>query len=291
MHELLSFIVSGLAVGALYALLAIGFALIFGITRIFHVAHGGVFLVAAYVYYSVTIQGGLSPVIGTVCAVAGALGSGALIYVVVYEHMLKTRRAFFPIFVASFGVLVVIQNALSLHFGVNSVSFGSPLLEGGQVGGVEVTRGDVVSIAVAVVSVAGIALFLRGSHTGRRMRALAQSPTLFAEYGLSPRRYRALAYGIGCVLVVPGAIILGYLQGLSPADGATVTTVAIVATIAGGVGSLLGSGLAGLGFGIASVVSGYWLPGGWTDAVAFGLFFAVLVWRPDGLMVARSGVA
>lgn len=283
MATFLTLVVRALGVGCLYGLIAVGFALIFGMTRIFHLAHGAVFLVAAYAYYVVTIEHHAAVPIGVIAALAGAVASSMLIYVIVYARMIKFSRSFLAIFVASFGVLVAVQNALSLIFGVASVPFGNSLLRAQNVGGVAITYGDIVSVATGIVVTAAMVIFLRGTTPGRRLRALSENPELIEQFGLNGRRYQLIAYILGSVLVVPGAIILAYTQELQPSDGATIVSIAIVASIAGGLGSLLGSGMAALVFGLISGISVYWLPGSWAEALSFGLFFVVLLIRPNGL--------
>ncbi|WP_249019459.1 branched-chain amino acid ABC transporter permease [Conexibacter sp. S30A1] len=283
MATLLSLAVGGLADGALYALIAIGFALVFGMTGIFHVAEGGVFLVSAYTYYELAVEAGVPVVIAIIAAAAGALIAGAAIYLLVYQRMLKGNRSFFSIFLASFGTLVVLQNGLVLAFGASPVAFPGTLLQGFSVAGVEITWADVVAIAAAVATTATMAWFLRMTLTGVRLRALAENPQLTSECGIPSSKYRILAYALGCVLVVPGAIILGYTQGIEPSDAPTIVTIAIVASIGGGVGSLVGSGLTALGFGFIASVAVYWLPGSWSEAVAYMAFFVLILVRPSGL--------
>lgn len=287
MTVFLTLAVSALGVGCLYGLIAVGFAMIFGMTKIFHLAYGAVFLVAGYAYYVVTIQHDMPVPVGVVVALVGAVLSSYLIYALVYARMLRFGRSFFAIFVASFGVLVGVQNAFSLGFGVQGVPFGNVLLKGQNLGGVEVTNGDIASIVAAIVVITAVVMFLRSTVTGRRLRALAESPDLVEAFGLSGHRYQLVAYLFGSVLVVPGAIILAYTQQLAPSDGATIVTIAMVATIAGGIGSLVGSGLAAVIYGLFAGVMVYWLPGSWAESLAFGLFFVVLLVRPDGIMAQQ----
>lgn len=283
MATLVSLAVTGVADGALYALIAIGFALVFGMTGIFHVAEGGVFLAGGYAYYELAVKAGLPVLVGILAACVTALLAGALVYVLVYQRMLKANRSFFSIFLASYGTLVVFQNGLALAFGVSPVSFPGTLLRGFSVAGVEITWADVVAIAAALVVTAGMAWFLRMTIAGIRLRALAENPQLTRECGLPASRYRMLAYALGCVLVVPGAVMLGYTQGLAPSDGPDIVTIAIVASIGGGVGSLVGSGLTALGFGFIASIVVKWIPGSWSEAVAYMAFLVLLLWRPSGL--------
>jgi len=279
----LSLAVGGLASGCLYALVAVGFSLIFGMTRIFHVSQGGVFLVAGYAYYVVTIQHHWPIVLGIIASVIASVAIGLLIYLLVYRRMLNSNREFFSLFIGSFGVLVVMQNVISMMFGVAPVAFPSSLLDGVHVQGVQITYGDMVGVASAIVLTVLMAWFLRHTIAGTRLRALSDNPELVREYGLSINKYRLLAYTLGTILVVPGAIIYAYTQGLSPASGPNIVTIAIVACIAGGVGSLVGSGLVALGYGLISGIAVYWFPGAWSEAIAYVAFFILLLVKPDGL--------
>ncbi len=279
----LSLAVGGLASGCVYALVAVGFSLIFGMTKIFHVAQGGVFLVAGYAYYWVSIEHHWLPLFGVVASLVASIAIGLLIYFLVYLRMLNSNREFFSLFIGSFGLLVVIQNVISIMFGVAPVPFPSTLLDGIHIKGVQVTYGDIVAVALAVVLTAMMAWFLRYTVSGTRLRALSDNPSLVRGYGLNLNKLRLLAYTIGTALVVPGAIIYAYTQGLSPAAGSDIVTIVIVASIAGGVGSLVGSGVVALGYGFISGISVYWFPGAWAEAIAFVAFFLLLLVRPDGL--------
>lgn len=279
----LSLAVGGLASGCVYALVAVGFSLIFGMTRIFHVSQGGTFLVAGYAYYWVSIDRRLPIVVGVLASIIASIAIGLLIYFLVYRRMLNSNREFFSLFIGSFGVLVVVQNVISMMFGVAPVPFPSSLLDGVHVRGVQITYGDMVGVASAIALTILMTWFLRYTIVGTRLRALSDNPALVRDYGLNIDKYRLLAYTLGTVLVVPGAIIYAYTQGLSPAAGPDIVTIAIVACIAGGVGSLVGSGVVALGYGLISGIAVYWFPGAWAEAIAFVAFFILLLVRPDGL--------
>jgi branched-subunit amino acid ABC-type transport system permease component len=257
-------------------------------TRIFHVSQGGVFLVAGYAYYWVSIEHHWPIVVGILASTVASVAIGLLIYYLVYRRMLNSNREFFSLFIGSFGVLVVIQNVISIMFGVAPVPFPPSLLDGVHVDGVQVTYGDMVGVASAVVLTVLMAGFLRYTVTGTRLRSLSDNPELVRDYGLSINKYRLLAYTLGTILVVPGAVIYAYTQGLSPAAGPEIVTIAIVACIAGGVGSLVGSGMVALGYGLISGIAVYWFPGAWADAIAFVAFFILLLVRPDGLFESAT---
>jgi branched-chain amino acid transport system permease protein len=278
---------SGIAIGALYSVTAVGFALIFGTTRIFHIAHGATFLVAAYLFlwgekYSV--------VLGILLAIVGALAFGYLINQFIYLPIQKTRNSFFTLFVASFGMLIVVQNLISIVAGSDVNLLKGPLSRPVPIGPIQIPLSEVIGLGVVVVALLGLGLFLQRTTTGSRIRAMADDVELIRAVGLNARRYATITFLLGSVMVVPAAILTSYQVGITPSSGLSIATVSLVSAIAGGVGSLPGAAIGALILGVAESLSTLWLPAEWQDAVAYGVLLVLLVILPSGL-VARSRTA
>lgn len=279
-------LINGISAGALYAVAAVGFSFVFATTKVFNAAYGAVYLVGAYIFIEIhnLIPGFLGIIVSVIAGIAAASAFSVLSSIVVYDHMIKRGRSFFAVFVTSFGVLILVENALAIPFGTGTQLLGGSLLNGFDIGSVQITRADILSVCASAAILAALSLFFFRSNMGIQLRSMADNDGLVSDIGLPAKRYRWLAFGIGGIVVAPAAILTAYVQGVAPSDGLDVLTIAMAATIVGGVGSLAGAGISGLVFGIAENLSAWKLPGAWEETVAFGLFFAIIMVRPQGFV-------
>jgi branched-subunit amino acid ABC-type transport system permease component len=281
----------GIATGALYAPAAVGFGLFLGETRIFHVAHGGVYLVAGYIFYYVSTAWKLPWILGVACAGIAALVAGLSIHLVVYRPLLaKPRFSFLTGFVASLGVLTVISNILVLLNGGQFVELDRTVLSTVRFtfAGLYLQAGHVVGIAIAIAMAVALQLFLNRSAIGRSVRAISADRRLARIFGVDVERYDKVVAGLASLMLLPSAVLLPSLTGLSGGAGLAVGTFAFTATIIGGLGSILGTVAAALLIGLAENASLYWLPGAWQEGVGLGIMVIVLLLRPSGLFVSRK---
>lgn len=275
--------VTGLQVGALYALTAAGFSLIFGSTRIFHFAHGATFVLAAYVFYF-CVDAGYGATLGILGAALAAVGFGVMMDRFVYAPIQRHEGSFFTVFVASFGIGIAVQNLVGMVFGRGYVTVTTSLSRSVEImDGVYVSPLAWIAIACALIFFVALQLFLRRTHIGMGLRALADNPELIRVFGLSPRRISTYAFAIGSLLVVPAAAITGATSGLNPALGHHVMLISLAATIVGGIGSLGGALVAGFGLGLAESLALIHFDSQWTEAVTFAVLFLFILLRPSGL--------
>lgn len=276
--------ITGLQAGALYALTAVGFSLIFGSTRIFHFAHGATFVIAAYLFQWI-FAAGLGFIPGALVAAGGAVAFGLILNRLVYVPIQRDEGSFFTVFVASFGVGIAVQNLVGMIFGRGYVTVNTPLSRSVKLmDGVYVAPMAWIAIVCMVVFIGALQLFMRRTHTGMALRALADNPELVRTFGLNPRTIGAVAFALGSVIVVPAAIITGATTGLNPAIGHHVMLISLAATIVGGIGSITGTMLAGLLLGLAESMALLVVESQWTEAVTFGILFAFIILRPSGIL-------
>lgn len=279
----LQLLINGLQTGAIYALTAAGFALIFGATRIFHFAHGTAFTLAGYAFLFAW-RADWPGWAGVLVAVAAATLFGMAMERFVYRPIQRHEGSFFTVFVAAFGVGIVVQNLIGLFAGRGlatvdtSLSFGTEVLP-------EIFIAPILWIAIGTAAVlfAALTVFLTRSHAGVALRALAQNPDLIRTYGLSANGLSVLAFAIGSALAAPAAIITAMTSGLNEAIGHQVMLISIAATIVGGIGSLRGAALAGLMLGVAESLALQFVDTQWAEAVSFLVLFAFILFRPSGI--------
>jgi branched-chain amino acid transport system permease protein len=281
-------LVNGVVLGATYALIAIGYTLIFGILRVLHLAHGEVFVAGALAGVAVTAASGGSLALALAASVAAAVGAGILVERVALRP-LRAAGHLAPI-LSTLGVAVIVQDLAVKAFGGEPIGFpefAQPRVY--KLGPLTVSGTHLAILAITALLVAGLHLLLRRTRLGRALRATAESPTLAALLGI---RTRQVAF---CTIVVASALAgaAGLLVGLAtnvvlPSAGFEVTLKGLVVMLFGGVGSVAGALAGGIILGLAEVLSVAYLASSYRDAFAFLLLIAVLLVRPRGLFGARG---
>jgi branched-chain amino acid transport system permease protein len=280
---ILQLLASGIQTGVLYGLTAAGFALIFGATRVFHVAHGATFVLAGYAFVQ-GAQAGLPWPVSCLLALVVAVGFGLFMDAFVYRPIQRHEGSFFTVFVAAFGAGIAVQNLIQFFFGRGSVSVSTPLTRATEIlPGLYLAPVFWVAIGVSIALFVLVTLFLERTNAGVGLRGLSENPELLRAYGLSSRKLSALAFGIGSALTVPGAILTAATSGLQPAAGAHVVLISLAAAVVGGIGSLRGAALAGLLLGITENLVVSVLDTQWSEAAGFMVLFAFIIFRPSGL--------
>ena len=279
----LQLLINGLQVGALYALIAVGFSLIFGSTKVFHFAHGATFTIAAYAFYYLYSVVHANWILAAGAAVVAAVLFGILLDRFVYAPIQRHEGSFFTVFVASFGAGIVVQNLTGMIFGRSFVSVTTPLSRSIEIAsGLFVSPLSGIAIIGAIVLFGALQFFLTRTHVGMALRALSENPELVRTYGLSPRRLSTIVFALGSLMVVPAAILSAASSGLDPAIGHHVMLISLAATIVGGVGSLRGAACAGLLLGLAENMALVYFETQWSQAVTFIVLFLFILFRPSG---------
>lgn len=294
MELLIQLAILGIATGALYAPAAIGFGLLLGQTKIFHIAHGGVYLIVGYIFYYATAVWQFPWPVALVMAAVAAVISGLAIYFVGYRPLLARPKGSFLIgFVASLGILTVISNILVLINGGRFVEFDRTVLSTTRVsfGDLYLQTGHLAGIFIAIAIVVALQFWLRRTYSGNAIRAISADRKLAQIYGVRVQFYDIALVALTSLMILPTAILLPMLTGLSGGAGLVVGTFAFTATIIGGLGSVPGTFAAALFLGLVENVSLYWLPGAWQQGVGLGIMVIVLLVRPTGLFVSRGGSA
>ena len=287
---LLQLIINGLQLGAIYALTAVGFSLIFGATKVFHIAHGAAFTIAAYLFWWSSTVLHISWPLAALLAVVAAVAFGLFMEKFIYRPIQRHEAAFFTVFIAAFGVQIIVQNLIGTIFGRSFVSVTTSLSRSVEVlPGLFIAPVAMIAILIAIISFTALTLYLTRTHTGMAMRALSENPDLIRVFGLDPARVAQYAFAIGSAIVVPGAILTAMTEGLNPAVGAHVMLISLAATIVGGIGSLRGAAYGGLLLGLAENLALWRLDPQWSEAVTFVVLFLFIIFRPAGFFGRPRG--
>ncbi len=281
----LSQLLNGLLDGFYYLLIAIGLSLIFSLGGIVNLAHGAFFAIGAYLAVALTPYVGFFGAVVLVPLIVAGLG-------MIVERLLFTRfyRAD-PLYslLLTFGLAMIIEQALRWSFGAAPLAYSMPELLRGQVfmGDFIYPRYRIFLITVAVLAVAALWLVLNRTAFGRIVRAGIQNPDILGSLGISLRPYLSMVAGIAIGLAGLAGVLMAPIVPVHPAMGAEVLTAAFVVVVIGGLGSFWGVVLAAILVGVVKgFVIGIDLPS-WSLAAIYLLMFLVLLLRPRGLMGER----
>lgn len=287
--EVLQTAIDALSLGSLYALLALGVALIFGVMGLVNFAHGELIMVSAYVLFFV----GDRPVVALLITAAFAAGVVAFAMEKIAFRPVRGANAA-TLMVTSFAVSYVLQNLAVVLLGAHAKSVALESVGAGNylVGGLRIARLNVLTLLITIVLLAGLAAFLGKTTLGLQMRAAAENFQMARLLGIRANRVISAAFVIGGGLAGVAAVLLVAQTGIaSPRMGLGALLVAVVAMVIGGIGRLGGAVLGGLLLGSLSALLQAWLPLEWRpfrDAVAFTIVIAILLLRPQGLLPSRT---
>jgi len=288
MDLLLQLLVNGFINGCHYALLGVGFGLIFATTQVVHFAYGPIYALTAYIaWYTATALG--APLwLAVLIAAAAAAVIGPVTYLGVYRPFQRRQSSDLVILIASLGLLIVIENLIGILFGA-----GSRVIEG--VNFSVFLWGPVVFTGVHVWQVASLAviggalfLFLRYTRFGKAILAMTDNPEMARIVGIDTRRVSIAVFAIGSAVAAAPAVLVLLKDSATPHMGFHAVFMAFVAVVIGGIGSLRGAVLGGMLLGLAEGVGLWGIPTEWQSSIAFIVLFVVILLRPQGLLGQRT---
>jgi branched-chain amino acid transport system permease protein len=280
---LLQLTIDGLASGALYALTAVGFAIIYNGTRILHMAHGAVFTFGGYAFYICVQKLGAPLPVAVIVALLAAAAFGVLIDILVYRPLRAKKSSEAALFVASIGTLTFCQGVFALIFTTDTLYLRQGPLKTYEIGDITLTIVHIIAAIIALIVFPALQLFLTRTRYGRAIRALADNPRLAVVRGVDVNRLTMLIFAIGSLLAGFAVVLIAWDLGVRPEMGFPVLFVSLVAVIVGGVGYLPGAAAGGFLLGLTQNLSLWQLSGRWQDVVVFGALLIFLVFRPQGL--------
>lgn len=280
--EVVTVIVSGLLVGGVYAIVAIGLNVAFGVVRVVNFAHGEMVMIGMYVAYFAWTAWALDPYVTSVL-IAIPLGFvvGFLIQRLVIQRLLK--EPLMQMF-ATFGLLILFENIMLAITRGEPKTLRSPVSAATiDILGVSISLARLIVLIVAILVTVVLVLFLRRTLYGTAVRAVSQDRATAALMGINVNRLYLLAFGVSGALAFLAGALISPIYTATPNIGFSFVLPAFAVVVLGGLGSIAGSLVGGLVVGIVEALSGYFLDPALKQAVWFTLFLAVLVIRPAGL--------
>lgn len=282
---------NGLIAGAIYALVAAGFSLIYSTNRFIHLAHGAVVTVCGYLLFTLVSLRGLNFYAAALLVIVFGALFGLVLYKLVYLNLKKRGAGSAILLIASIGLLIGLENLVLLIFGANVKTVGVIRVSRGiEVLGAVITPLQIVIIISAFALLAGLWLFVRFARLGKTMRAVSDNPELAKISGINTNRVCAQSFVVGSALAGFAAVLIALEQNLEPLLGTPLIIKGFTGAIIGGATSLPGAVLGSYLLGLVENFGIWYLPSGWKDAIAFGLLFIFLLWRPMGILGISRGI-
>lgn len=279
-------VLSGLVLGGMYALFALGLTLQYGIARIMNLSYGEFLIAAAFGALFLYTGMAVNPIVGMLAVVPAAFGLNWLLYQIVLMPLVKRAKNQGMLEVDSilgtFGILFVIQGVMLVVFGGSLQSY-SYLSIPIHILGTTLALNRILALAFALIIAGVLYLFLTRTRYGIAMRAIAVNPVAAQLSGINIRAASALAFAAGGAIVGAGGVLTSMFLSFSAASGVVFTMKALIVVIMGGVGNMMGALVAGLLLGIAETAVARLVDPGLTIAVTYALFLGALLWRPTGL--------
>lgn len=282
-----TYLISGLSLGSVYALIALGYTMVYGIAKMLNFAHGDVIMIGAFTTYTISSTLGLPPFAGVLAAVVLCTLLGMGIEKVAYKPL---RRASSPlaVLITAIGVSYFLQNVALLIFGANSKAFATvvPLapikLADGQV---SITGETIVTIICCILIMACLILFINKTKAGQAMLAVSEDKDAALLMGINVNSTITLTFAIGSALAaLAGVLLCSAYPSLSPYTGSMPGIKAFVAAVFGGIGSIPGAFIGGLLLGVIEIFAKAYISSQVADAIVFAVLIVVLLVRPAGIL-------
>lgn len=283
----LNYLISGISLGSVYAIIALGYTMVYGIAKMLNFAHGDIIMVGAYVVFMAMSSGGVPALPAVLLSIVVCTVLGVVIERVAYKP-LRNAASPLAVLITAIGVSYFLQNIALLIFGSNTKSFSSVVkfpaisLAGGKL----VISGETsVTILACIVIVIGLSMFINRTKPGQAMLAVSEDKGAAQLMGINVNGTIALTFAIGSGLAaIAGVLLCSAYPSLTPYTGSMPGIKAFVAAVFGGIGSIPGAMIGGILLGIIEIFGKAYISSQMADAIVFAVLIVVLLVKPTGLM-------
>ncbi len=287
MLSFLQYLISGLSLGSIYAIIALGYTMVYGIAKMLNFAHGDFIMIGSYVIFTVvtTLSGGSIPglLVAIVCCTLIGVTTERIAY-----RPLRGAASPLAVLITAIGVSYFLENLALLVFGSDTKSFTPVVSWSGLVladGKLRIQGVTIITIIVSIVILIALQTFVNKTREGQAMLAVAQDKGAATLMGINVNRTISITFAIGSALAaVAGALLCSAYPSLTPYTGAMPGIKAFVAAVLGGIGSIPGAMIGGLCLGIVEILSKTYISSQLSDAIVFGILIIVLLVRPTGIL-------
>ncbi|HHU22155.1 MAG TPA: branched-chain amino acid ABC transporter permease [Clostridiales bacterium] len=282
---LLSQLINGLQLGSIYALVALGYSMVYGIIMLLNFAHGDIIMAGGYIAVLI-LTAGRNPVLAIILAIIGCVLLSVLIEKVAYKPLRSAPRI--SLLITAIGVSLFLQNMAQLLFTANARSFPNTVVIPAinfRIGSINISLTALVTIVVTIISMICLTLLVQKTKMGKAMRAVSEDTDAAKLMGINVNSTITFTFATGSTLAGIGSILYCCRYPLvSPTMGSLLGLKAFVAAVLGGIGSIPGAMIGGLAIGFAEVLVSAVGLSEWTDAVVFAILIIVLLVKPTGFL-------
>ncbi|NCC08030.1 MAG: branched-chain amino acid ABC transporter permease [Clostridia bacterium] len=284
--QFVSFLVNGISLGSIYAIIALGYTMVYGIARMLNFAHGDVIMIGSYLVFVLMGSLGMPPFVAVLGAMVGCTLLGITIERIAYKPLREAPSL--AVLITAIGVSYLLQNVALLIWGSNPKSFTSVVkmdpirLFDGQL---VITGETLATIIISVIIMIALTLFVNRTKMGRAMLAVSEDKGAAQLMGINVNRTISLTFAIGSALAaIAGVLLCSTYPTLQPTTGAMPGIKAFVAAVFGGIGSIPGAMLGGVLLGVIESLSKAYISSQMADAIVFGVLVIVLLVKPKGIL-------
>ena len=282
----LSYLINGISLGSIYAIIALGYTMVYGIARMLNFAHGDIIMVGGFVVFTIVSTLGLSPWLGLLVAVAICTVLGIVIEKVAYCPLRGASSL--AVLITAIGVSYLLQNVALLIFGSNARQFTSiinlPNLKLAD-GRLTISAVTIVTILTCIVIMVGLIAFINKTKIGQAMLAVSEDTGAATLMGINVNKTISITFAIGSALAaIAGALLCSAYPSLTPYTGSMPGIKAFVAAVFGGIGSIPGALIGGVILGVIENLTKAYISSQLSDAVVFSVLIIVLLVRPTGIL-------
>ncbi len=280
----LNYFINGLSLGSVYAIIALGYTMVYGIAKMLNFAHGDVIMVAGFVIYTLMNSLGVHPIAAVLISVVVCTVLGVTIEKIAYKPLRKATPL--AVLITAIGVSYFLQNLALLIFGSDTKMFTSvvkvPQLKLGEI---TITGETIVTIIACIIIMVCLTLFIKKTKAGQAMLAVSEDKDAAELMGINVNATISLTFAIGSGLAaVAGALLCSQYTSLTPYTGAMPGIKAFVAAVFGGIGSIPGALIGGLLLGVIENLSKAYISSQMADAIVFSVLIIVLLVKPTGIL-------
>ncbi|MCF0237237.1 MAG: branched-chain amino acid ABC transporter permease [Sphaerochaetaceae bacterium] len=282
-YTLIAQIINGLQTGSVYALVALGYSMVYGIIMLLNFAHGDIIMIGAYVVYYAIATFAFPPIVSVILAVLMCTALGVAIEKIAYTPLRSAPRL--SLLITAIGISFLLENGAQLLFGADQKSM-TPMVSGTlNLGPIGISYAAIVTIVVSLISMAALTVLVNKTKMGKAMRAVSEDMGAAQLMGISLNKTISFTFAIGSALAgIGSALYLCAYPQASPTMGSMLGIKAFVAAVLGGIGSIPGAMIGGFTIGVLEALVAAAHLSMWKDAAVFLILIIVLVFKPTGFL-------
>ena len=280
----ITYLINGISLGSIYAIIALGYTMVYGIAKMLNFAHGDVIMIGCYVVFTCMSGMGLNPFVSVALAVIVCTVLGMVIEKVAYKPLRKATPL--AVLITAIGVSYLLQNIALLVFGADTKSFTSVVpIPNISIGDITVTGVTLVAVAACIIIMAVLMLFIKKTKAGQAMLAVSEDKDAAQLMGVNVNGTISLTFAIGSGLAaIAGVLLCSAYPTLTPYTGSMPGIKAFTAAVFGGIGSIPGALIGGILLGIIEILSKAYISSQLADAIVFAVLIIVLLVKPTGIL-------